>query len=88
MKKCHKKLQELIEDVIMPDVEDSIDDIFEQIANKKNATDESRAQLDELHEIRDELTEILQEIESDELDDEECAELYEEFTDMISDDEE
>ncbi|MCK5111344.1 MAG: hypothetical protein KAQ94_07475 [Arcobacteraceae bacterium] len=83
MKRCEQRLQELIEDVVMPDIEDHIDDIFESIANDKNASDEAKAELDEMHEMRAEFSEILKDIKNKELDKDECAELYEEIKQMI-----
>ena len=43
MKNCAKKLKDIIENVVLPDVEDYLDDIFSQIASAKNATDENTA---------------------------------------------
>ncbi len=85
MKKCHKKLQELIEDVVMPDIEDHIDDIFEEVAGNKNAPQETKDELEEMHEMRTEFADILKDIENRELDNDECVELYEEITAMIND---
>ncbi len=85
MKRCEQRLQELIEDIVMPDIEDHIDDIFEEIANNKNASDESKAELEEMHEMRKEFTQILDDIKNKDLDKDECSELYEEINDMIKD---
>ncbi len=85
MKRCEQRLQELIEDVVMPDIEDHIDDIFEEIANDKNASAETKAELEEMHEMRTEFTQILTDINNKELDKDECAELYEEINEMIKD---
>jgi Na+/phosphate symporter len=88
MKNCYKKLEELIEDVILADVEDSIDEIYGVIAKDKKANDELQAELEELHDLRNELKDILADIQEGELDKDECAEIYEELFDMISEDEE
>jgi len=85
MKKCDLKLKELIERTVMPDIEDRLDEIFADIAKSKNATDEQNEEIKEMHEMRDEFNEILKEIENRELSKEECAELFEEITEMISD---
>lgn len=82
MKKYHLKLKELIEEVILPDIEDELDDIFEQINKLKNST-KFEDELKELHEMRDEFKEILQEIEERTLSKDECIELYEEITQML-----
>ena len=88
MKKCDLKLKELIEKTVMPDIEDRLDEIFADIAKSKNASEEQNAEIKEMHEMRDEFNDILKDIENRELDKEECAELYEEIMEMISDSEE
>jgi len=88
MKRCDLKLKELIERTVMPDIEDRLDEIFADIAKSKNASDEQNEEIKDMHEMRDEFNEILKDIENRELDKEECAELYEEITEMINDMEE
>ena len=88
MKKCDLKLKELIERTVMPDIEDRLDEIFADIAKSKKATDEQNEEIKEMHEMRDEFNEVLKDIENRDLDKEECAELYEEIMEMISDSEE
>ncbi len=85
MKRCEQRLQELIEDIVMPDIEDHIDDIFEEITNNKNASDEVKTELDEMHEMRKEFIEILEDIKNRDLDKDECSELFEEINNMIRD---
>jgi len=88
MKRCDLKLKELIEETVMPDIVDRLDEIFADIASSKDATEEQNEEIKDLHEMRDEFNDILKDIENRELDKEECAELYQEITDMISDSEE
>ncbi len=88
MKRCEQRLEELIKEVVIPDIEDHIDDIFEAIASSKNASDEEKAQLEEMHEMKDEFTEILKDIENKELDKDECAELFAEIKEMIDENQE
>jgi len=88
MKKCDLKLKELIQTVVMPDIEDRLDEIFAEVAMNKNATEEQNEEIKDMHEMRDEFNDILKDIENRELSKEECAELYEEITEMISDAEE
>ena len=88
MKKCDLKLKELIETTVMPDIEDRLDEIFADIAKNKGATDSENEEIKDLHEMRDEFTDILKDIENRELGKEECAELYEEITYMINESEE
>ena len=83
MKKCDLKLKELIQREVLPDIEDHLDDIFQDIAQNKNTTDEQREEIDQLHELRDEFNSILKEIENRELTKLECAELYDEISAML-----
>lgn len=84
MKNCNKKLKDLIEDVVLLDVEDYIDEIFEEINKNKKATKEQDEELQNMHEMRDELKSILQSIENNELDSDECEEIYIELTALVN----
>jgi len=88
MNECNKKLKELLEDVVMPDIEDAIDDIFEEIATNKNASKEEEETLEEFQEMRKEFTLILDDINNDKLEIDECKELLEEISIMIEEAEE
>ena len=83
MRDCKQELKELIEGTVVPDIEDAIDDVFEEITNNKKPSKEQETLLKDMNEFREDLQEILQEIKNNELEDEECKELFEEFTTMI-----
>ncbi|MDB4257417.1 hypothetical protein N9818_01060 [Arcobacteraceae bacterium] len=87
MKKCDLKLKELIERTVMPDIQDRLDEIFADIAKSKKATDAQNKEIKEINEMRDEFNAILKDIENRELSKEECAELFEEIKEMISESE-
>jgi DNA repair ATPase RecN len=87
MNDCFIKLKELIENVVLADIEDQIDTIFEQITKDKNGKEKYEDELNDLYEMRTEFNEILNDIAKKELSKEECKELYEEIFDMISEDE-
>jgi hypothetical protein len=77
-----QKLQNLLENELLPDLEVAIDELFGEIDKAKNA---SKAQKDELEELRDMRTEcfaIIEEIKRDELPLEEATELLEELVDV------
>jgi len=84
MKRCEQRLQELIEDIVIPDIENYIDDMFETIANDKNASNEIKAELEEMHEMKSEFSQILEDIKNKDLDKDECSELYDEIKEMIN----
>jgi hypothetical protein len=83
MTKCAKELQELIEDTVFPDIEDAIDDIFEDIASNKKPSKEQEILLKQMNEMREDFQDILKDIQNDELEEDECKELVEEITKMI-----
>ena len=86
MDDCNNKLKTLLEDIIIPDIEDAIDDIFENINSKKDASKEDQDELDELYDMKNEFTLILEDIANDELQEDECKELIDEISEMISED--
>jgi cell shape-determining protein MreC len=76
------QLKHLIESELIPDVEDHIDELFEGIASAKDATPEERSDLEELQALRDEYKELLKELQSGDIDEEEAEQLYTELTAM------
>ena len=87
MKKYHKQLKELINEVILNDIEEQIDEVFAVIAKEKKADEQYSMELKGLREMKKEFEEILKDIEDDNLNDEEAEDLYNEIMDMISEDE-
>jgi len=75
------KLIKLIADEVLPDVEEYIDVLFEKIASK-NYLDEDEKNLYEMQEMRDEFRDMLEEVKSGEMEEEECLEIMEEIHDM------
>jgi len=87
-KKCIKKLKDLITNVVLPDIEDYIDDLFEDIANNKNASDADNDELKNMHEMREEFQGILKDIKENNLEQEDCSELLSEISLMIKENQE
>ena len=85
---CYERLGDLIENVVMVDIEEQLDELFEKVANDKNAKDEYNDEINDLHEMRTEFKAILEDIENNELENDECTELYDEILHLISDEEE
>ena len=74
------KLEELIKQSVLPDIEDRMDELYEVIADKKNdSIDEAKEELEELIEFRDDLKEILVDIECGEIEEDECQEIYDDI---------
>ncbi len=74
-----EKLKELLEKEIMPDLEEVIDSIFQTIEREKTISLGEREELEELQEMHKECREILVEIESGEMDEDETQELLDEL---------
>jgi len=81
MTQTEEKLQNLINNEVLPDIEEYIDVLFEKIASK-NYTDEEKENLYEMQEMRDEFKDMLKEIDSGEMEEEECLEIIEEIHEM------
>lgn len=81
------QLKHLIQNELIPDVEEHIDDIFESIASQKDASVEERAQLEDMQALRDEYKDLLKELNSGDIDEEEAEQLYTELTSMRENDE-
>ena len=79
-----EKLKELLEKEIMPDLEEVIDSIFQTIEREKTISLGEREELEELQEMHKECREILIEIESGEMDEDEAQELLDELIEIAN----
>ncbi len=77
-----EKLQNLLENEVIPDLEVAIDELFEAIDKSKNATSQQKADLEEMRDMRTECFAIVEEIKRDELDEEEAKELLSELVEL------
>ena len=78
-----EELKQLIQKQVLPDIEDTIDMIFEEINEQKDASSEARREIEELREFREDLEALLDEMENGSVDDEECKELLEDIKGAI-----
>jgi len=79
-----EELTKLIEEDVLPEIEDFIDDLFEQIADNKEATVEDKEELKEIQTLRSDFKEMLEDIQSGDVDEEEAIEIIEEINEMRS----
>jgi hypothetical protein len=79
-----QKLQNLLENEFLPDLEVAIDELFAEIDKAKNATKAQKDELEELREMRTECFAIVEEIKRDELPLEEATELLAELVELKS----
>ena len=70
-----QRLEELLTKGVIPDIEERLDEIFEEIAGNKEATDDAKEEIAELREFKTDLEEILQDIQSGDIDEDECKDL-------------
>jgi molecular chaperone GrpE (heat shock protein) len=78
-----EELKILIEDTVFPDIEEVIDELFETIADQKEATMLQKEELQEMQALREEFQKVLEDIENNELSSEECDEIYHDVVEMI-----
>jgi len=81
-----EKLKSLLENEIIPDLESVIDSIFQMVEKEKTISLGEKEELEELQEMHKECREILIEIESKEIEEDEAKELLEELIDIVSKD--
>jgi len=74
-----EKLQELITKSVIPDINDRLDEIYEEIAGNKEATEDAKEEIEELQEFKDDLQDLLADINAGEVDEEECSEIIEDI---------
>jgi len=79
-----EKLKNLMHNEIMPDLEEAIDEIFAMIERDKTISLADREELENLQEMHAECREILIEIEANEMEEDEAAELLAELIDVKS----
>jgi microcompartment protein CcmL/EutN len=74
-----QELEELVTNVVIPDVNNELDAIFEEIADNKEATEDAKEEIAELRELKEEFQSILDDIQSGDMDEDESKELVNEI---------
>ncbi len=69
-----EELIKILNEQIIPEIDNIIDEMCEEIADNKNATDEDKAEFKEAQAMKREFKEMAFEAETGEMDEEECAE--------------
>jgi hypothetical protein len=77
-----EKLQNMLENEVIPDLEVAIDELFESIEKAKNASSTQKEDLDQMRDMRTECFAIVEEIKRDELDEEEAKALLDELLEL------
>jgi len=79
-----EELIDLLNNDIIPEIEDVIDGLFELINDAKTATNEVKQELQELQELKTEFKIMLEEAMTGELEEDEAQEILDEIAEMRS----
>jgi len=82
--KTTEKLKNLLTSEIIPDLEEAIDELFSMIEKAKMASIADKEELQELQEMHSECKDIVSEIDSNEMSEDEAEELLEELLEVKS----
>jgi uncharacterized phage infection (PIP) family protein YhgE len=74
-----QKLEELITKSVIPDIDERLDEIFEEIADNKEASDDAKEEIEELREFKADLQDVLADIASGDIEEYECKELIDDI---------
>ena len=83
-----EKLEELITKSVIPDLNERLDEIFEEIADNKDASEDAKEEIEELREFKEDLQDVLDDIQSGDIDEDECTELINDILEAQKGDEE
>jgi len=78
-----EELKQLLEKQVIPDVEEALDEIFEEINELKNADEATKEEVQELQDFKADLKDILKDIESGDITDEECQEIIDDIKEAM-----
>jgi hypothetical protein len=82
--KTTEKLKNLLTSEIIPDLEEAIEELFSMIEKAKMASIADKEELQELQEMHSECKDIVSEIDSNEMSEDEAKEILEELIDVKS----
>lgn len=83
-----EKLEELITKSVIPDIDERLDEIFEEIADNKDASEDAKDEIEELREFKADLQDVLADIQSGDIDEDECKELIDDILEAQKGDDE
>jgi microcompartment protein CcmL/EutN len=83
-----QQLEELITKSVIPDIDERLDEIFEEISNNKEASEDAKEEIEDLREFKADLQDVLQDLASGDMEEDECKELIDDILEAQSSDEE
>ena len=78
-----QKLEELLTKSVIPDLDERLDEIFEEIADSKEASEDAKEEIEELREFKADLQDVLDDINSGDIDEDECKELIDDILEAL-----
>jgi len=70
-----EELKQLIENKVIPDVEEAIDEMFEEISDTKNVDAQTKEELEELQDFKADLKDIVKDIDAGDMEDDEASDI-------------
>ncbi|MCK9453584.1 MAG: hypothetical protein WCY51_01910 [Sulfurimonas sp.] len=80
-----QQLEELITKSVIPDIDERLDEIFEEIADSKEAAQDSKEEIEELREFKADLQDVLEDIKNGDIEEDECKELIDDILEAQND---
>ena len=74
-----EKLEELLTKSVIPDIDERLDEIFEEIAGNKEATEDAKEEIAELRDFKADLQDVLEDINSGDMQEDEAKELIDDI---------
>ena len=74
-----EKLEELLTKSVIPDIKDRLDEIFEEIAGNKEATQDAKEEIEELREFKSDLEDVVEDIKNGDMEEDEAKELVDDI---------
>ena len=74
-----QKLEELLTKSVIPDLDERLDEIFAEIADNKEASEDAKEEIEELREFKADLQDVLTDIKSGDMEEDECKELIDDI---------
>lgn len=74
-----QELEKLIIESVIPDIEESLDAIFAEIADNKEATEDAKEEIEELQEFKSDLKDVLEDITTGDIEEDDYKELIDDI---------
>ncbi len=78
-----KEIKELLQKQVIPDIEDALDEIFQEINDLKNADEATKQEVKELREFKADLEDIISYIDKGDLTKEEAQEIIDDIKEAM-----